>query len=151
VSSYSSYSGVCGIFAEGTKDIFKTVSSFDGSVYSDGILSPASPTEPFTFVTSYETDFISPSETAVIAAEYYAVVLVHKEGDESSATTASKPNESGKGEQGDDKSGKDQGDGDGNGDGESAARSLRPTADGLWSMAPVALAAGTVFLTMVLL
>jgi hypothetical protein len=156
LDSYSSYSGVCVRYADGDKDLFTTVSSFDGSIYSDGILSPASPTEPLTLVTTYETRLLSPSETGhVIAAEYYAVVLVYKEEDKSSSTTAAKPTESGKGDHGDDKSGDDKGDGDGdgagNGDGESAARSLRNTVEGLWGVAPITLAAGTVFLSMMLL
>ena len=150
LASYSSYSGVCQVLFDG--DLLKTVTTFDGSVYSNGIYSPATPTEPVTRTTTYETGYINPTDSdTFIVTQEAAVVLVHREEDmtkgDGATTTAGKPAESGKG------SDDDTGEGDDDDVvGDSAGARLNPVHNGLWgSVTPFALAAGTVFVTMIML
>jgi len=124
--------------------LWTVVKTFNGTELPGGIASPVPTTAPLSFVTSPYTSFIEPTDPAFVVMNLaLGIVLVHKEEDKKlNGTITSKPNKDGKGEQGDDKSGDD---------GESAARSFRPTTDGLWSMVPCALVAGTVFITMIML
>lgn len=144
--SYSAYSGMCEWRVD--ENLFATVTTYGGSVYTNGVLSPAPHTGPISFtktVVDVEPSADTDLNLVTIAG---AVMLIHKEEDlHLSTTTASMP----KGDGGDGEQGNDKGDGGGDGDGESTARRLQPTSDGLWAILPVAVTAGTVFLTMVLL
>lgn len=151
LSSYTPYSGVC-IAIAGT-DYYATVSTYDGSVYSDGVLTPAQ-TGSISLSTEYETEIFNPSRSNYVLATYApGVMLIHKEedktlGSSATGTATSMETSTATGGGNDDE---DSDKGDGGGAGESIARSLHPTSDGLWAVLPVAVTAGTVFLTMVLL
>lgn len=132
LASYS-YSGVCLVSFGG--GFYETVTTFDGSVYPGGILSPITPTESVTLSTIYDllTDSVKQTDPGtIIVTERAPVVLIHKEEDMKKSYGG--------------------GDGDDDDAGDSAAARLKPANSGLWgSLAPAALAVGTVLVTMIML